>query len=161
MSYLLSAPELKILINGQVAGYATGFQYRSTQGQKPIFGVDSPLAQEIAQGAAPSIVEGSMMVFRPLGASPEKWGLMTPRTIDDTGKQETGDNIRTALGSGRYSVVEIIHRKTGDLILRIFHVMFDSQSWSVAARGIMQGTVSFQGMTVLHGTDDSTGNAFF
>jgi hypothetical protein len=169
MSYLLNAPELKLLINGQVVGYATGLQYRSTQGQKVIYGVDSPLAQEIAQGAAPSIVEGSMVVLRPKGSSPESWGLVTPRTTDENGVFETGENqsnlagkyAQTALGSGRYSTLELLDRVTGGVILRIFNVMFDSQSWSVSARGIMQGTVSFQGMTLLHSSETGGSNSFF
>jgi hypothetical protein len=145
MSNLITAPELKVRINGVLAGYATGFSYRVTQGQKMTFGVDSPFPQEIAQGAAPSFVEGQFTVLRPQGGSPEAWGFMTPRSSVD-GLTETGDPQSTALGSAKYSTIEITNRESDELIIKITHVMFDRQDWQVSARGLMQGSVSFQGV---------------
>lgn len=160
MSSLLTAPEIIVKINGTISGYATGLSFTASQGQKPIFGVDSPFAQEIAQGAAPALVQGSMVVFRPKGASPEAWNIMTPRASAD-GKDEDGNAQTTALGSGQYSILELEDRQTNRLILKVGGVMFGIQSWNVQARGIMQGQVQFQG-TVLFNSKEGlyTGSLF-
>ena len=153
-SPIQSAPELRLLINGKVAGYATGLNYRILQGQKLIFGVDSPFPQEIAQGAGPSYAEGSIQVFRTKDGSPEIWGMMTPRTSED-GVFESGSIASTALGSGKYLVLELRERATDKIVLKMTHVMFGSQEWSVTAKQVMTGSVSFQGI-VAHNSDDGT-----
>lgn len=160
MSFLLTAPEMKIRINGTLAGYVTGFSYQSSQGQKMVFGVDSPFPQEIAQGAAPSFVEGSFQVVRPKGGSPETWGYMTPRTSSD-GISESGDPSSTALGSGRYSTIEIFDRKTDALMFKALYVMFGTQNWRVVVKDVMLGTISFQGITVVHTANSETTGSFF
>jgi len=160
MSKIHNAPELKLYINNQLAGYANDFRYSVVQGQKAFYGVDSPFPQEIAQGAAPSLVEGTMTVFRPKNGSPEAWGFMTPRAskygseedlvtggFKANGMENPGS---TALGSGKYSIIRLEDRKTSKVVANIYFVMFSAQSWSVGARGIMMGTLSFQGMTVDH-----------
>ena len=159
MSFLLAAPELRLRINGVLVGYATGLSYRISQGQKPIFGVDSPLPQELSQGAAPSMIEGSIIVVRPKGGSPENWQLMTPRTGDGT--QETGDVTQTALGSAQYSMIEVFDRQTDQLIIRISYVMFSQQDWQVGAGGLMQGSLSFQGIVAYHSAIGPTSGSFF
>jgi len=168
MSALHNAPELKLFINEKLVGYATGFRYMVTQGQKPIYGVDSPVPQEIAQGANPSIVEGSLTVFRPKNFSPERAGYMSPRTsrlgisedgklgsFAPNGKENPGS---FALGSARYSTIRLEDRATGKTVMTAYYVMFGSQSWSVGERQVMQGSITFQAIIMDHpGKIDSFG----
>jgi hypothetical protein len=156
----MSAPELKIKINGTVIGYCTAFTYRSSQGQKMTFGVDSPFPQEIAQGASPSFVEGTMELIRPKGGNPESWNFMTPRLSTD-GKVEDGNLTSTALGSAKYSVLEVYDRASDTLMIKIGYVMFGTQSWAVGVKDVMKGTVSFQGIMLQHNNKDETSGSFF
>jgi hypothetical protein len=160
MSKLISAPELKLRINGVDAGYVTSIVYRVTQGQKEIFGVDSPMPQEIAQGAGPVIVQGSITVLRPKGASPEAWGIMTSRS-GNNGVIDTGDRNSSVAGAGAYSVVEILDRETDNLLIRITYVMFGIQEWRVQARQVMTGSIGFTGVIAEHHGNTNTKNSFF
>ena len=168
MSALQNGPELRLFINERLIGYATGLRYTVTQGQKPIYGVDSPVPQEIAQGAGPSILDGSITVYRPKDSSPEKSAIMTPRTsrlgISEDGKlggflpngKEAPGSF--ALGSGRYSTIRIEDRLTGKTIMQAYYVMFGSQSWTIGERQVVQGVLTFQGIVTEHpGKIDSFG----
>jgi hypothetical protein len=139
---LISAPELIVRVNGKTIGYASGLNWSQTQGQKMTFGVDSPFPQEISQGSAPSFVSGSMTVYRLKNSSPEEQGIIAPRTPGGTPIANT-----SIQGAAKYSVIELVDRQTKATILRFNGVMFASQSWSVQSRDIVQGVVSFQGIT--------------
>ena len=124
------------------------------------FGVDSPFPQEIGQGAAPSFVEGVLELYRPKGGAPETWNFMSHRASTD-GKTEDGNLTTTALGSAKYSVLEIYDRATDNLMIRIGYVMFGNQSWSVTVKDVMKGSVSFQGIVLAHSNQDESSGSFF
>lgn len=84
ISRIITGPSLLIKIKAEggfetMVGYATDLQINVTQGQKEIFGVDSPFPFEIAQGAAPSMVRGSMAIFILKGTNLETIGLVPYR----------------------------------------------------------------------------------
>ena len=160
-----NGPNLIVKINGFVQGYASGLRYQILQGQTPFFGVDSPLPQEIAQGASPSLVSGSFIMFRIVGGSLEKSGIMgtrvggydkapgsatsfAPTTPQDssnsTGQSTSTPYGETYLGAAKYSVIEISDRNSGNMIVKFTYCMFGDVSWSADARGVMTGQVSFQ-----------------
>jgi hypothetical protein len=143
MSDIQSAPDLRVMINGRLYGYATALNYTITQGQKPILTVDSAFPAEIAQGASTSMIEGQLTIFKMKGSSPEAAGFIGART--GTNGQST-DPTDSQLGAALYSVLEIYDRLSNNPILKAYYVMFGSQSWSVQAKNIMQGTVTFQGI---------------
>lgn len=158
---LLAGPRLKIRINGIIAGYISDFNYTVNQGQKLTYGVDSPFPVEVAQGGTASSVSGSMAVWRPVGTSPETWGLLSARSGDSVASAVTdsGTPQGSMLGTAQYSTIEILDRQSETILVTIIDVMFSSQSWSVAQRGLMRGTVEFQGRFVVHPSPN--GGSFF
>lgn len=158
---LLAGPRLKVRINGIIAGYVSAFSYSVGQGQKLTYGVDSPFPTEIAQGGSPSNVTGSMTVWRPMGASPESWGLLSARSGDSVASAvvDSGTPGATMLGTAQYTTIEILDRESESILVTILDVMFASQSWSVEKSSLMRGTVEFQGRFVVHPVPG--GSSFF
>jgi hypothetical protein len=162
MTKVLTGPELLLVINGKTIGFATNLTYSISQGQKAIMTVDSPFPAEIAQGAGVSMVQGSLSVYRisdeDKKTSLEGIGLIGSRSPDDD--RMAANLNETQLGAARYSTVEILHRKSKKRLLRIHYTMFGTQQWSVNSKGVMEGSVTFQGILASH-TDDEGTKSFF
>ena len=143
MSTIQSAPDLRVMINGKLIGFGSALSYSVSQGQKPILTVDSPFPAEIAQGAAMSMVEGTLTIFKIKGSSPESAGIIGART-DLNG--QSNDPSYTTLGAAKYSVLEVYDRLSGNAIIKAYYVMFSTQNWTAQVKNVMQGTLTFQGI---------------
>lgn len=127
----------------KVIGFATNFSYTVSNGQKATFVVDSPLPAEIAQSAAGSMVRGSMTLFLPKGTTPESAGLVPFRT------NLAGDNVMAA---SRYCTWEIFDRFTQAMVLSTEYCKVGTYSVSVAARGVVQMNLTFEGILATPGS---------
>lgn len=152
-SPLQTSPSMVLRVNGKNIGFVSDLNYSITQGQKAIIGVDSPFPQEIAQGAGVSICQGSMQLFKLKGVSTESAGLVGYRNKN---KDMQTNMSETTLGSARYSIVELVDRENHTLVLKVTNCMFASQSWRIPAKGLMVGSISFQGVFAQHNEEDST-----
>jgi len=128
-------------VNGRFIGYVSNFTWNQSQGQKKTFVVDSPFPAEIAQGAAPSMVTGSMTVFKLNNTSLEEAGMIGERTPKGSPITAT-----THLGAARYSVMEIVDRQTKATVVKFNQVMFASQAWRIMSKDVVTGVVSFEAM---------------
>ena len=146
---IVTAPQIKVYLNSKLVGFASALDYSIAQGGKAIFTVDSPFPQELAQGAAPSFIQGTMTVYRIYEESPESQGLIAPRTVNSAG-QETSNPFETSLGAAKYSTLELKDRTTENTILKAEYVMFNNQQWSIQPRGLVQGSLSFTGILGSH-----------
>lgn len=122
----------------RTVGIATGISFNVIQGQKAIFTVDSPFAQEIAQGASPSMVTGSMSVYLLNASDPLREGLVTP-----TYNLLEGD--RPLQQSSISMILRLYDRYTGDLAYCIKGVKVGSWNSTVQARGMVMANLSFEG----------------
>jgi hypothetical protein len=126
----------------KVIGYATGFTYSVTQGQKAIYTVDNPMPAEIAQSAGPSQVRGSLVLFLPKGTTPESEGLV-PFRVDGA-----GNNIMASSG---YMNFEIYDRATMNLVVALEYCKVGNYTVSMMARGIVQVNLTFEGIMATSG----------
>jgi hypothetical protein len=118
-------------------GLASSVNIQVQNGQKMIFVVDSPFPAEIAQGAAPSYVQGSMSIYLPKGLSIEQLGLSPYRT-DATGNAQ--------LPSTRYVHLRIYDRLTKSVVYNIEYVKVQSYSITIGAKQLAQASIQFQGI---------------
>ena len=121
----------------QTIGYATALQYSVTQGQKPIFCVDSPFPYQIAQGAGPSMVRGQMSIYMMKGCTPEQLGLVAYR-------QDAAGNIFAT--NSEYISLRIYDRATGTLLMGLESVKFGDYTVAFRARSIVQCLLNFEGL---------------
>lgn len=126
----------------KLIGFARGLSWTVSQGQKSTYTVDSPLPQEIAQGAAPSFVKGSLTVYLPKGTTPESVGLVPYRV--DAGGQPVGQ------------LSKIIHfrvydRLTGNRVMAAEYCKVGMYTVTIQARGIVEVSLQFDGILATPG----------
>jgi hypothetical protein len=142
ISKIITGPSLLIKIkpeNGfeQTIGYATDLQLNVAQGQKEIFGVDSPFPFEIAQGAAPSLVRGTMAVYVLKGTNLETIGLVPYRS---------DDSKETISPNSKYIDINIYDRASKTLIYGIKNCKVSSYTISVSTRNVLRCSLTFSGI---------------
>jgi hypothetical protein len=123
-------------------GFAHNLSYSVSQGQKVTYVVDSCIPAEIAQGAGPSFVKGSLNVFFPKGTTPESVGLV-PYRIGPDGSQYAQ--------LSKYLSFQIFDRKTLSLIMALEQCKVGSYSFVAQARGVVQLSLQFDGILATPG----------
>lgn len=146
-SILHTGPSLQVKIAYQdgtekTIGYATGLNYTVLQGQKPIMVVDNPFPAEIAQGAAPSMVQGTLNILLPKGCTPESMGLVAYRR-DASGA--------AYMPLSRYFHLRVYDRATSGLVFSCDFVKVGQYSMGIAARRVVQCDLAFTGMFLTPG----------
>lgn len=142
ISKVITGPALRIKIKPedgfeQLIGFATDLQINIDQGQKAIFGVDSPFPFEIAQGAAPSMVRGTMVVYMLKGTNLESMGLVSYRS--DDGRQIISPN-------SKYIDINIYDRASGILIYGLKMCKISGYTMSVSSRNVLKCSLRFDGI---------------
>jgi hypothetical protein len=121
----------------KMIGFARNFSYTVTQGQKLTYTVDSPLPQEIAQGASPMVVKGSITLYLPKGTTPESVGLVPYRT-DAQGR------IINVLS--KHLHFRIYDRFTQNLVFTAEYCKVANYTVSIQTRGIAEVSLTFDGI---------------
>ena len=117
-------------------GFARNLTYSVSNGQKSTYVVDQATPAEIAQGAAPSFVKGSLTVYLPKGTTPESLGLV-PYRVD-----ENGDNIAVL---SRYLHLRIYDRLTLNQVFSCEFCKFGNYTVGIQARGVVEVNLQFDG----------------
>lgn len=123
---------VRLLVNGKVIGVGTSVTITRDQGVKPIFGIDSVLAQEMAI-TGPYRVSGSIT------------GLRTRDTGGFDGLQVINASTLSDYFNQKYCVLELIDRKTGVTFAKVTKVIFHSDTLQVSARAPLSISASFIG----------------
>jgi len=118
-------------------GFCTNLQYTVTNGQKPIFTVDSPFPAEIAQSASPSMVRGSMTLFLPKGSTPESSGLVPYRTDEQQ---------RSNIAATKYLNLRIYDRLTKQLVMSLDYCKVSQYTVNIRSKSVVTVDMSFEGM---------------
>lgn len=126
----------------KLIGFARGLSYTVSQGQKMTYTVDSPLPQEIAQGAGPMFVKGSLVVYLPKGTTPESVGLVPFRT------DVAGEPIAQL---SKVLHFRIYDRLTGNRVMAAEHCKVGMYTVTVQARGIVEVNLQFDGVLLTPG----------
>jgi hypothetical protein len=136
---------LKIAKQGsteKTVGFATAFQASVNQGQKMIFGVDSPFPVEISQAAAPSMVRGQITCYLPAGTNPEVWGIASYR-------QDTHGNIFAS--NSDYISIRLYDRQSAQLIAGCEYCKVSDYTIAARTRNLIMVVLNFEGMYISPG----------
>jgi hypothetical protein len=149
-SVLRTAPNLVLKasyensdVGEKIIGYANNLQWTVVQGQKAIFGVDSPFPQEIAQAAGPSYITGTLTLYMPKGSDPVRASLVPPAGFKD-------DFPRQA--SSKYLHWRLYDRFSAELVLALNYCKVSQWSVSVTAKQLVMVQLSFEGFMMDYGT---------
>ena len=149
-SVLYTGPNLALRVKydktstEKLIGYATNFNISATTGQKSIHTVDSPMIAELAQGAAPIAVSGSVTLYLPKGSDPIRSGLVPP--VIDRGSIGEPANARSRSMHWR-----IYDRVTQELVFGVDFCKVSGYSMSIQAKGVVQVQIQFTGISPLEG----------
>ena len=127
---VIVAAKVQAYINGVQIGRVTSFRWSSDTPRKAIMGLDSPTPVELA----PTIARctGSL-------------GLL--RTVLDGGIEALGMTAHSSqFVRERYFTLTLVEITSDTLLFRADFCSVTNQSWEVAARGIMTGSVNFEGI---------------
>lgn len=129
-SGVVHAAELKIYVNGELFGVATGMNWEINDSVAAIHGIDRREAFELAEGAED--VTGSLRVFRLRGD-----GGLEGRGITALPHEKPLE---------KYISLTVTHRRTDELIFQSPRVRISTQKWDVTPKGLLQGSVTFRGI---------------
>lgn len=135
-----TGPGVKLLINGIVVGFATGINFTRSINTKELYGIDSPLPQEIV--ATTYSVRGTLTGLR----------IRDSGGLDGYGIMDISDISRYF--NFKYSTIEVVDRATSKTIYTIQKCVFDSDTWNIQARAPITFSASFKGTFI---TNEVTG----
>lgn len=126
----VAAPRVLFYVDGSLIAAATKWTIRQGALQDEIFGIDEIDNQEISPGIVR--VAGSVDMVRRVGdGGAEGYGLMTTTDL---------------LPRKQYGSMLLLDRQTKQQIFRFDGgIVFEEQSWSMQAKGLMLGSVTFKG----------------
>jgi len=132
----LHGASVALSLNGQRVGYVTSFSWNVDYGKRGIYGIDSPLPQELAPGV--QRVSGTVGVVRIGGSGgAEGGGLVAPQ-------QGVAPGEVSAVMGEKYIHILLTDRQSGKTVFEAERATVTAQSWSVAAKGAMTGSLSFE-----------------
>ena len=136
-STVLVGALVKVFINNRLYESCQSIQYSIDYGETPIYGIDSPLPQEIATGKM--MVSGSIQGLRMKNSSTLKSTAAVPAIKDF---------LLTP-----YISIRIQDRQSGEDILFIPSAKIRNQNVGVAAKGVVKINFSFLGIMPLEAPD--------
>lgn len=129
---VMTGAACRLLVNGKVIGVGTSITIQRDQGVKAIYGVDSPVAQELAV-TGPYTVRGQIN------------GLRTRSSGGFDGLQVVNSSTLADYFNQKYVVIELVDRKTNVTFAKVNKVIFNADSIQVSARQVIQINASFIG----------------
>jgi hypothetical protein len=150
-SILRTGPSLSLRVSytggdEKTIGYAESINFSVSQGQKKIYTVDTPFAQEISQGAGASGVTGSVVLYMPKGSDPVRAGLV-PSAVDFGLSAD-----QPLLVTSKYFNWRFYDRLSGELAFAINFVKVSNWSAVVTAKSVVKVNMTFDGIFYEPGT---------
>jgi hypothetical protein len=128
---LVSAPRVLVYINGKLYGRCTTFQWSSITPRRRIHVCDIAVPVELAATT-----------------TDVTWQMGVLRVIGDGGAQGSGivaDQLN--ISREKYFTLTLIERQTDMVLFQADLCNTDSEIWSIAPKGLMQGQISGSGIT--------------
>jgi hypothetical protein len=127
-SHLVTGAKVKLFINGKPYGRVTSFRWSSETPKRPITGIDSIQAFELAPTT--SRCTGSVSVLKiSADGGAEGAGMAAP--LPDLSRE-------------RYFSLTLIEYNTDLVLFRASRCTLQTQSWDAPARGFVTGSFSFE-----------------
>lgn len=127
---LVSAPRVLVYINGKLFGRVASFTWTSATPRRRIHTVD--IAQPVELAATSIDVS---------------WQMGVLRTVGDGGAQGAGivaDGVNVI--KERYFTILLLERQTNLVLFEADFCNTDTETWTVAAKGLMFGQISGSGL---------------
>lgn len=127
-SNLITAPKVVVYVNGLPFGQATSFSWNSSTAKQPIYGLDSGEPYEFAPGITK--VGGTIGIIRTiLDGGTEGLGITT--TFDQLPRE-------------KYFSLALVEKTSNTMLFRADKCTVQSQSWQIAVKGFLTGSVTFE-----------------
>lgn len=127
---VLASARVVCYINGLPLGRVSGFRFSSETPRKATYGIDATEPFELTQTT--TRVRGSLSLYR---------------TIGDAGAEGTGLVARYEdLLREKYFSITLLDRGTDTIVFQSYYNSVVSQSWDFQAKGLVTGTVEFEGI---------------
>ncbi len=138
---IITGPHVIVYVNGKPFAHAAAFSYEESKPQKPIYGVDTLLPLDMVPGPLSYSAQLQMYRMRKLGG------------IEGDGLAPSW----AAATRGKYFSLMLIDRATQDVLFEGHKNVVTGQSWNVATKSIMTGSVNFTGLFYANGWESPTG----
>lgn len=126
---LVTGARAKLYINFRFIGEVTDFEWSSSTQKKPIYGIDATEPFEFSPGLTK--VNGRFSLLRPSASgSLEGYGITT--SFEEHAKE-------------KYVNIILMDRRVPLPLFQCERAVILNQSWRVPSRGMMTGTVEFEG----------------
>ena len=122
--------DLVLYINGTIFGVASAITWTVDTGRKGIYTIDQQLPAELPSTRAS--ITGNVQVFRKHADGGLAGVGITP--------------VQNQLSSERYFFLQALDTQTDSMILSIPKCAVGRQTWTVAAKGVLQGSFDFMGV---------------
>lgn len=127
---VIVAARAVVYINGKLYSKVTGFRWNSSTPLRAIHGIDNPVAYELAPTVAR--MTGTMALIR---------------TSGDGGLEGPGITAQFAdIPRQKYFTLLLLDRATDTVLFRADQCMVSGQSWDLPVKGLMTGTLDFEGI---------------
>ncbi len=130
-TFTIPAAATVLFINGKAYGAVSSFGWTSNTPHKEVNGIDDLSSQELIPTTAK--VTGSVGLYRITGSG----------GLEGIGVTTQFDKM----SSEKYFVLQLIDTRTDQIIFQARQCKVESQSWTSAARSLVTGTMTFQGLT--------------
>lgn len=127
---VITGAHIVCYINSKLFGRVSSFNWDSQTMHKPIYGLDTADPFELA--ASQTKIGGTMTLYRLHSDGGAQGAGMVPKYED--------------MPRGRYFTVSLIDRSNDLLLFEARYCVVQSESWNVPAKGIITGSVHFEGI---------------
>jgi hypothetical protein len=136
-SKILASAHLKVLVNGRLLGWTSGFSPRVRTSVRPAMGIDNSTAIELIPTSYS--VSGTMEVYRGrLQGGLEGLGMVA----------FAKDLLRQ-----KYCTIEVVDRATDTTVFKIIGCTVTEQAWRVSPKALVSGTIQFEGLETSNEAD--------
>jgi hypothetical protein len=140
LSSIICSPHAVVYINGKPFAHVSSFNFTDIRPHKTIYGIDSLYPLDTVPG--PLSYNASMQLYR----------LRSGGGIEGDGLAPTWE----AATRGKYFSILVLDRATMDILFEGRKNRITQQSWSMAAKQIVTGTVQFTGLSYNNNTVSPT-----
>ena len=134
---IIAGAHLKCYVNGRILGWASGVKINTRTPVKAIFGIDDSLAVELAPTTY--AVQGTLQIWRGRNqGGAEGLGLVS---------------FAEKLLLQKYFTLELVDRVTDGVVFKAIGCLTTSQDWTISPKGLISGSISFEGMNTSNESD--------
>lgn len=140
----------------KIVGFCTALTYNVNNGLKVTHVVDQPYPAELAYGATPMQVSGTLSLIMPKGTTLEKAGLVPYRTAGGASEKDgavanfgSGDTVY--IGGGKYCHLRVYDRESSEMVFGCEYMKVVNFQINMAAKSVVTANINFIGKFLVPG----------